>query len=77
VFFLLCVIAAGVFGAATANIRILYAQAVPGIIALGHCSRLGKSPDSPLIPAQRRNADLELRFRGQRRIAHCSPLVTF
>jgi putative membrane protein len=35
VFFLLCVIAAGVFGAATANIRILYAQAVSGIIALG------------------------------------------
>ena len=35
VFFLLCVIAAGVFGAATANIKILYAQAVPGIIALG------------------------------------------
>jgi putative membrane protein len=35
VFFLLCVIAAGVFGAATVNIKILYAQAVPGIIALG------------------------------------------
>jgi len=35
VFFLLCVIAAGVFGAATTNIRILYAQAAPGIIALG------------------------------------------
>ena len=35
VFFLLCVIAAGVFGAATANIKILYAQGVPGIIALG------------------------------------------
>ena len=35
VFFLLCVIAAGVFGAVTANVKILYAQAVPGIIALG------------------------------------------
>jgi putative membrane protein len=35
VFFLLCVIAAGVFGAATANVKILYAQAAPGIIALG------------------------------------------
>ena len=35
VFFLLCVIAAGVFGAATANVKILYAQAVPALIALG------------------------------------------
>jgi putative membrane protein len=35
VFFLLCVIAAGVFGAVTANVKILYAQAVPGLIALG------------------------------------------
>jgi putative membrane protein len=35
VFFLLCVIAAGVFGAVTANVKILFAQAVPGIIALG------------------------------------------
>jgi putative membrane protein len=29
------VIAAGVFGAVTANVKILYAQAVPGLIALG------------------------------------------
>jgi putative membrane protein len=34
VFFLLCVIAAGVFGAVTANRKILWAQGVPGIVAL-------------------------------------------
>ncbi|MFJ7779169.1 DUF1304 domain-containing protein [Streptomyces yangpuensis] len=35
VFFLVCVIVAGVFGAATANRRILFVQAVPGALALG------------------------------------------
>jgi putative membrane protein len=35
VFFLLCVIAAGLFGAATASRKILWVQAVPGMIALG------------------------------------------
>lgn len=34
VFFLVCVIAAGVFGAATANRKILYVQALPGLISL-------------------------------------------
>ena len=34
VFFLLCVVVAGVFGAATASRRILFIQAVPGIIGL-------------------------------------------
>ncbi|MCX5380017.1 DUF1304 domain-containing protein [Streptomyces sp. NBC_00091] len=34
VFFLVCVIVAGVFGAATANRRILLAQALPGALAL-------------------------------------------
>jgi putative membrane protein len=34
VFFLACVIVAGVFGAATANRYILFIQAVPGILAL-------------------------------------------
>ncbi|HEX7979055.1 MAG TPA: DUF1304 domain-containing protein [Gemmatimonadaceae bacterium] len=34
VFFLLCVIAAGLFGAATANRKILWVQAVPGATAL-------------------------------------------
>jgi putative membrane protein len=34
VFFLLCVIVAGLFGAATANRKILWVQAVPGIAAL-------------------------------------------
>jgi putative membrane protein len=34
VFFLSCVIVAGVFGAATASRNILFVQAVPGIIAL-------------------------------------------
>jgi putative membrane protein len=33
-FFLVCVIVAGVFGAATANRRILWVQALPGAIAL-------------------------------------------
>ncbi len=33
-FFLSCVIAAGIFGAATANRKILWVQAVPGAIAL-------------------------------------------
>ncbi|MGI5509516.1 DUF1304 domain-containing protein [Streptomyces sp. CA-106131] len=34
VFFLVCVVIAGVFGAATANRRILFAQALPGALAL-------------------------------------------
>ncbi|MER6787683.1 DUF1304 domain-containing protein [Streptomyces sp. NPDC000658] len=34
VFFLCCVIVAGVYGAVTANRRILFAQALPGAIAL-------------------------------------------
>ena len=34
IFFLLCVIAAGVFGAATASRKILYVQALPGALAL-------------------------------------------
>jgi putative membrane protein len=34
VFFLACVVVAGVYGAATANRRILVAQALPGAIAL-------------------------------------------
>jgi putative membrane protein len=34
VFFLLCVLVAGVFGALTANRRILFVQAVPAAIAL-------------------------------------------
>ncbi len=35
VFFLLCVIVAGLFGAATASVTILYLQALPGALALG------------------------------------------
>ncbi|MEQ1489580.1 MAG: DUF1304 family protein [Terricaulis sp.] len=34
VFFLLCVIAAGVYGGLTAKLSILYLQAIPGLIAL-------------------------------------------
>ncbi|MFG2194763.1 DUF1304 domain-containing protein [Streptomyces sp. NPDC048639] len=34
VFFLICVVIAGVYGAATANRRILIAQALPGALAL-------------------------------------------
>ncbi|MFJ5828352.1 DUF1304 domain-containing protein [Streptomyces sp. NPDC093089] len=34
VFFLSCVVVAGIFGAATANRRILFAQALPGALAL-------------------------------------------
>jgi putative membrane protein len=34
IFFLVCVIAAGVFGAATASKKILYVQALPGVLAL-------------------------------------------
>ncbi|MDO0924550.1 DUF1304 domain-containing protein [Streptomyces sp. TG1A-8] len=34
VFFLVCVVVAGVFGAVTANRRILFAQALPGALAL-------------------------------------------
>lgn len=34
VFFLACVIVAGIFGAFTANRRILWVQAVPGLLAL-------------------------------------------
>ena len=34
VFFLACVVIAGLFGGATVNRRILFVQAVPGIIAL-------------------------------------------
>ncbi len=35
VFFLACVIIAGIFGAATASRKILWVQAVPGAMALG------------------------------------------
>ena len=35
IFFLACVIVAGVFGAATANRKILFVQAIPGAVALG------------------------------------------
>jgi len=35
VFFLSCVIVAGIFGAATASRKILWVQAVPGAVALG------------------------------------------
>ena len=35
VFFLLCVLVAGVYGAATANKRILFVQAVPAAVGLG------------------------------------------
>ena len=34
VFFLLCVIVAGIYGALTASRKILYVQALPGLIAL-------------------------------------------
>ncbi len=34
VFFLICVLIAGLYGAATANRRILFAQALPALIAL-------------------------------------------
>ncbi|OJF14148.1 DUF1304 domain-containing protein [Couchioplanes caeruleus] len=34
VFFLCCVIIAGIFGAATANRRILFVQALPAVVAL-------------------------------------------
>ena len=34
IFFLLCVIAAGLFGAATASRKILYVQAMPALLAL-------------------------------------------
>jgi len=35
VFFLACVVVAGVFGAITASRKILWVQAVPGLLALG------------------------------------------
>ncbi len=35
IFFLLCVIVAGVFGAATAKFSILFTQALPAVLALG------------------------------------------
>lgn len=35
VFFLLCVLVAGIYGAATASTKILYVQAVPAALALG------------------------------------------
>ena len=34
VFFLACIIVAGAFGAATANLKILWVQALPAAIAL-------------------------------------------
>jgi putative membrane protein len=35
IFFLICVMAAGLFGAATVSRKILYVQAVPAVLALG------------------------------------------
>ena len=34
IFFLLCVVAAGVYGAASVSMRILYVQALPAVVAL-------------------------------------------
>lgn len=34
IFFLICVVVAGIYGAATANKRILFVQALPGAVAL-------------------------------------------
>jgi putative membrane protein len=34
IFFLLCVLVAGIYGAATANKRILYIQAIPALVGL-------------------------------------------
>lgn len=34
-FFLVCVVVAGIYGAATANRRILFVQALPALLALG------------------------------------------
>lgn len=34
IFFLLCILVAGIFGAATVNMRILFIQAVPSAVAL-------------------------------------------
>jgi len=44
VFFLTCVIVAGVFGALTANRSILFIQALPGAIALALILLSGKPP---------------------------------
>src|SRR3954470_18680024 len=41
VFFLSCIIIAGVFGAATANRKILWVQAVPGALALALVCAVG------------------------------------
>jgi len=41
-FFLLCVIAAGVFGAVTASRKILYVQAMPALAALGALVAAGR-----------------------------------
>jgi len=35
IFFLICVIVAGLYGAATVNLRILFVQSVPAVLALG------------------------------------------
>jgi putative membrane protein len=35
IFFLICVIVAGLYGSATVNMRILFVQAVPAVLALG------------------------------------------
>lgn len=43
VFFLVCVIVAGVFGAATAKATILFVQALPGAIALAAVVAAGRS----------------------------------
>ena len=43
-FFLACVIVAGVFGAATAAPKIFFSQALPAIIALGLVLALDKKP---------------------------------
>ncbi len=42
VFFLSCVIVAGIFGAATANRKILWVQAVPGALALALVCAAGR-----------------------------------
>ncbi|WP_428607320.1 DUF1304 domain-containing protein [Sedimenticola sp.] len=44
IFFLACVVVAGVFGAVTSNKRILFIQAFPGAVALALVFLSGESP---------------------------------
>ena len=73
VFFLVCVVVAGVYGAATVNRRILVVQAVPAVLALGggraQLTRVEPEPRQAGLDARRSRRSADRRAPGLRESA--------